>query len=301
MGAWLKHGWHVTVGYIVGFFVLLNETGIFEAPTLYEPAGGVSGRTTLAVAAWLLLKRGVEVYEYQPTKLHTKLIVVDDVVHIGSANFDMRSLYLNLEIVLRIDPGFGQGHHEKVRTGGRAAKFGLAEDAVPAFRAAARDAGARIAGLHATQHLGVLEYRVDDGRRGVGHGIEAGDIRPRHQHRQIRFGNQFGVALVRVHDVVDQRLVFIRRRDRLAAVVTHHLPAQLQHPRLGAAITRQLHQELGSLLRDQHVEDVQDRRADVLDILAWRLSGQRGAELIDHQKLHRLDDGHLAADRPVAQ
>jgi cardiolipin synthase len=43
------------------------------------------------------------VYEYQPTKLHSKLIVVDDVVHIGSANFDMRSLYLNLEMMLRIE------------------------------------------------------------------------------------------------------------------------------------------------------------------------------------------------------
>lgn len=56
---------------------------------------------------WRLLKRGVKIYEYQPTKLHTKLIVIDDVVHIGSANFDMRSLYLNLEMMLRIDhPGF---------------------------------------------------------------------------------------------------------------------------------------------------------------------------------------------------
>jgi cardiolipin synthase len=54
-----------------------------------------------------LLKRRVEIYEYQPTKLHTKLIVLDDVVHIGSANFDMRSLYLNLEMMLRVDdPAF---------------------------------------------------------------------------------------------------------------------------------------------------------------------------------------------------
>lgn len=49
-----------------------------------------------------LLRRGVEVYEYQATKLHTKLIVIDDVVHIGSANFDMRSFYLNLEMMLRV-------------------------------------------------------------------------------------------------------------------------------------------------------------------------------------------------------
>ena len=52
---------------------------------------------------WWLLRRGVEIFEYQPTKLHTKLFVVGDVVHIGSANFDMRSLFLNLEMMLRID------------------------------------------------------------------------------------------------------------------------------------------------------------------------------------------------------
>jgi cardiolipin synthase len=50
-----------------------------------------------------LLSRGVRVFEYQPLKLHTKLFVIDDVVHIGSANFDVRSLFLNLEIMLRID------------------------------------------------------------------------------------------------------------------------------------------------------------------------------------------------------
>lgn len=54
-----------------------------------------------------LLRKGVEIYEYRPTKLHTKLYLIDDVVHIGSANFDMRSLFLNLELMLRVaDPAF---------------------------------------------------------------------------------------------------------------------------------------------------------------------------------------------------
>ena len=44
----------------------------------------------------------VEIYEYQPAMLHTKLYVADDIVYIGSGNFDVRSLYLNLEIMLRI-------------------------------------------------------------------------------------------------------------------------------------------------------------------------------------------------------
>ena len=50
-----------------------------------------------------LIKRGVEVYEYAPTKLHTKLVVLDDVVHIGSSNLDIRSLFLNMELMLRVD------------------------------------------------------------------------------------------------------------------------------------------------------------------------------------------------------
>lgn len=50
-----------------------------------------------------LIKRGVELYEYTPTKLHTKLVVLDNVVHIGSSNLDIRSLYLNMELMLRVD------------------------------------------------------------------------------------------------------------------------------------------------------------------------------------------------------
>ena len=50
-----------------------------------------------------LLRKGVRIFEYQPAKLHTKLYAIDDIVHIGSANFDMRSLFINLELMLRID------------------------------------------------------------------------------------------------------------------------------------------------------------------------------------------------------
>ena len=56
-----------------------------------------------------LLKRGVEVFEYIPTKLHSKLVVLDDIVHVGSSNLDIRSLYLNMELMLRVDdPKFAQ-------------------------------------------------------------------------------------------------------------------------------------------------------------------------------------------------
>jgi hypothetical protein len=40
--------------FALGLVVILNEAGIYAAPSLYGPAGGVSGRTTLAVVIWLV-------------------------------------------------------------------------------------------------------------------------------------------------------------------------------------------------------------------------------------------------------
>ena len=52
-----------------------------------------------------LLKAGIEIFEYEPQILHAKLVVVDGVVYVGSANLDRRSLYINYELVLRLpDP-----------------------------------------------------------------------------------------------------------------------------------------------------------------------------------------------------
>ncbi|MXO75098.1 hypothetical protein GRI40_07705 [Altererythrobacter aerius] len=50
-----------------------------------------------------MLKRRARIWEFEACKLHTKLIVIDDVCYFGSANFDMRSLYLNLEVMIRVE------------------------------------------------------------------------------------------------------------------------------------------------------------------------------------------------------
>ena len=50
-----------------------------------------------------LLSAGVEIYEYQPQILHAKLVVADQVAYAGSANFDVRSLKLNYEVMLRFE------------------------------------------------------------------------------------------------------------------------------------------------------------------------------------------------------
>jgi len=61
-------------------------------------------------------------------------------------------LFRNREIWLRVDLGRGEGHHAKVRTGGKDSKFGLPMARVDEFVRTATDLGTRVVGLHA--HLG---------------------------------------------------------------------------------------------------------------------------------------------------
>jgi diaminopimelate decarboxylase/aspartate kinase len=61
-------------------------------------------------------------------------------------------LWRGREIMLRLDLGYGRGHHDKVVTGGSASKFGLPLSDVAEFRRRARELDLRIVGLHA--HLG---------------------------------------------------------------------------------------------------------------------------------------------------
>jgi cardiolipin synthase len=55
-------------------------------------------------AEWgALLQAGAEIHVYQPTMLHTKLLIIDaEFVSVGSTNFDMRSIRLNDEASLNI-------------------------------------------------------------------------------------------------------------------------------------------------------------------------------------------------------
>ena len=57
-----------------------------------------------------LLKAGAEIYEYQPSMYHCKVMIVDNLlVSVGSTNFDNRSFRLNDEANLNVyDTGFAQ-------------------------------------------------------------------------------------------------------------------------------------------------------------------------------------------------
>jgi cardiolipin synthase A/B len=49
------------------------------------------------------LQAGVAIHEYEPQILHAKLMILDDVVYAGSANLDIRSLFINYELLVRLD------------------------------------------------------------------------------------------------------------------------------------------------------------------------------------------------------
>lgn len=50
-----------------------------------------------------LLRARVKIAEFAVTKLHMKLVVVDDIAYVGSANLDKRSFRINVELMVRID------------------------------------------------------------------------------------------------------------------------------------------------------------------------------------------------------
>jgi len=72
----------------------------------------VSGRSDVEIALRAahhlysqLLRSGVEIYEYQPQVLHAKLYLTDRAAYAGSSNLDVRSLYINHELMVRLtDP-----------------------------------------------------------------------------------------------------------------------------------------------------------------------------------------------------
>lgn len=103
-----------------------------------------------------LLKHGVRIWEYRAARLHTKLLILDDAVYIGSANFDMRSLYLNLELMLRIeDAGFAQQMRDYVENERR-----LAQAITPQLHRRRRTFLARIRWSIAYFIVGVLDSNL---------------------------------------------------------------------------------------------------------------------------------------------
>jgi cardiolipin synthase len=106
-----------------------------------------------------LLRKRVQIYEYQPTKLHTKLFVIDDTVHIGSANFDIRSMFLNLELMLRIEHAAFAAHVRAYVDG----EIANSEAITPTLYKARTGPWTRFRQMIAYFVMAVLDYNVTKG------------------------------------------------------------------------------------------------------------------------------------------
>jgi len=72
---------------------------LLPGPHIDSATVRISSRSTWGA----LLRNGIEIHEYQPTMMHTKLLVVDrQMTSVGSTNFDIRSFRLNDEASLNI-------------------------------------------------------------------------------------------------------------------------------------------------------------------------------------------------------
>lgn len=86
--------------------------------------------------------------EYEAALAHGVTITVDNLEILQA----WPQLFAGRRGWLRLDPGRGEGHHDKVRTGGKRSKFGLPLERLDAFMASARKIGFSVDGLHC--HVG---------------------------------------------------------------------------------------------------------------------------------------------------
>lgn len=70
----------------------------------------LAGKTDVPLARYAaerfyrrLFSRGIAIHEYRPQILHAKLMIIDNVVYVGSSNLDRRSLQINHELLVRLD------------------------------------------------------------------------------------------------------------------------------------------------------------------------------------------------------
>jgi diaminopimelate decarboxylase/aspartate kinase len=68
-------------------------------------------------------------------------------------------LFRGREVLVRLDTGFGRGHHDHVRTAGVHSKFGVPLFEIDELEKLVKATGARVVGLHAHTGSGVFEVR----------------------------------------------------------------------------------------------------------------------------------------------
>jgi cardiolipin synthase len=83
---------------------MLSEVALRGEVRILMPAN--SDVPVAQLATWHAIRRldsvAIRFFEYLPQMMHGKLLVVDDVVYVGSANLDVRSRLINYELMLRL-------------------------------------------------------------------------------------------------------------------------------------------------------------------------------------------------------
>jgi cardiolipin synthase len=89
---------------VIQAFIAARTRGVRVRILLPGPWIDTEAVRLASKATWgPLLQAGVEIHVYQPTMLHTKLLIIDnELVSVGSTNFDPRSFRLNDEANLNV-------------------------------------------------------------------------------------------------------------------------------------------------------------------------------------------------------
>ncbi len=93
------------------------------------------------------------------------------------------------EIALRLNPGIGAGHHQKVVTAGKKTKFGIAENQIAEAKRLAAEYNLKIIGIN--QHIGSLFMSPEPYVAAATHFLELAKSFP--DLRLIDFGGGFGI------------------------------------------------------------------------------------------------------------
>lgn len=100
----IASAYFVPDAYTIGEIIKASQRGV--RVRIMVPGSKIDSRVTRKAsrAIWgELIETGIEIYEYMPSMLHCKLMIVDDIwTCIGSANFDARSFRINDEANLNV-------------------------------------------------------------------------------------------------------------------------------------------------------------------------------------------------------
>jgi diaminopimelate decarboxylase len=109
------------------------------------------------------------------------------------------------EVCVRVNPGIGAGHHEKVITGGKKAKFGISLEDLPNAIAMAESFDMSITGLN--QHIGSCFLESEDYLKACSVLLQVAESVP--TVRMVDFGGGFGVPYQQSESRLD--LISLRR------------------------------------------------------------------------------------------